>query len=591
MAIKRARVDRRLPTAQETLEVTFRDSWGEIRKHYDLTKLLLPVDITGLLSAAFAGHHAASEPGTLRHCWHALKVFARFVADDKGVRSAADLTTSMVGRYTNWLDRLKTRLGEPWRPAVKANQLSALRQLIDWTKRHHAQRLPARIDFPNNPYPNRPPRLRPQLGAPQLKAILRACYEEIDAAWARFHTGQAILASEGPIEGVDPELCRCVRLAAAVGGGVAPAALEMKAHGLALAMLDRHGGLRAVGSYLHLSMERVAPFFIAITIQTAGNPDALRRLRRDCQVPHPLDEHRMMIDWGKPRAGIKLKRAQRRSFDRRRQYAAPNLIDRVLAMTEPMRMHARPQDRDLLFLSKSEKKNQVVEVPMGTLSKCVKRFVARANARIEIWNEAAPERRRDMLPNFAAAFIRGSVAIEHYKASGGDILEAQAMLNHAHVHTTDTYVRGPEVRRLQNETIGRLQQLMISWVTGAGVGPPDLQAAACAQATVPFGHDCLNPMAGVAPSSEIGQLCPWFGGCLRCPGLVIPLDSAHLARLLQAKDALGSARDQLDPKRWAVLYAPSYRVLVDEILPDFPDALYAEAHALISSLPKLAVLE
>jgi len=584
-------MDRRLPIAEETREVTFRDAWGETRKHYDLAKLSLPPDITSLLRAAFAGHHAASEAETLRHCWHALKVFSRFVADDNEVRSATDLTTSMVGRYTCWLDAQNTQLGEPWRPAVKANQLSALRQLIDWTKRHHLQRLPARIDFPNNPYPNRLPRLRPQLATPQLKAILRACYEEIDAAWARFQTGQAILASDAPIEGVDPELCRCVRMAAAVSGGVAPAALEMKAQGCPLAMLDRHGGLRTVASYLHLSMERLAPFFIAITIQTAGNPDALRRLRCDCQVPHPLDENRVMIDWGKTRAGIKLKRAQRRSFDRRRQYAAPNLIDRVLQMTEPMRLHARPQDRDLLFLSKSEKKNQVVEVPMGTLSKSVKRFVARANARIRIWNEAAPERRRDLLPDFAAAFIRGSVAIEHYKASGGDILEAQAVLNHAHVHTTDTYVRGPEVQRLQTETIRRLQQLMVSWVTGADVRPPDAHATSCAQATIPFGHDCLNPIGGVATGSEIGQLCPWFGGCLRCPGLVIPLDSAHLARLLQAKAALESGRDRLDPKRWALLYAPSYRVLVDEILPDFAGTLYAEAHALVPALPQLPVLE
>ena len=260
-------------------------------------------------------------------------------------------------------------------------------------------------------------------------------------------------------------------------------------------------------------------------------------------------------------------------------------------MTEPMRAHARPQDLDLLFLSKSEKKNQVVEVPMGTLSKSVKRFVARANVRIEIWNEAAPERRRDMLPDFAAAFIRGSVAIEHYKASGGDILEAQTLLNHAHVHTTDMYVRGPEVQRLQTETISRLQQLMVAWVTGADVRPPEAQATSCAQATVPFGHDCLNPIAGVATGSEIGQLCPWFGGCLRCPGLVIPLDSAHLARLLQAKAALESGRERLDPKRWALLYAPSYRVLVEEILPDFAGTLHAEAHALISALPQLPVLE
>jgi hypothetical protein len=72
---------------------------------------------------------------------------------------------------------------------------------------------------------------------------------------------------------------------------------------------------------------------------------------------------------------------------------------------------------------------------------------------------------------------------------------------------------------------------------------------------------------------------------------VIPLDSAHLARILQAKAALETARLQIDPRRWALLYAPSYRILVDEILPDFASGLYAEAQALILTLPQLPVIE
>jgi hypothetical protein len=72
---------------------------------------------------------------------------------------------------------------------------------------------------------------------------------------------------------------------------------------------------------------------------------------------------------------------------------------------------------------------------------------------------------------------------------------------------------------------------------------------------------------------------------------VIPPDAVHLARILQAKAALEIARLQLDPQRWALLYAPSYRVLVDEILPDFASGLYPEAQALIPTLPQLPVIE
>ena len=58
---------------------------------------------------------------------------------------------------------------------------------------------------------------------------------------------------------------------------------------------------------------------------------------------------------------------------------------------------------------------------------------------------------------------------------------------------------------------------------------------------------------------QVGSYVSRFAGCLRCPGLVIPIDVEHLARILQAQDAPGKRRDRLDPRRWDLLYAPSYR--------------------------------
>jgi hypothetical protein len=40
-----------------------------------------------------------------------------------------------------------------------------------------------------------------------------------------------------------------------------------------------------------------------------------------------------------------------------------------------------------------------------------------------------------------------------------------------------------------------------------------------------------------------------------------------------------------------LLYAPSYRILVEEILPDFGAGLYPQAQALIPMLPQLPVIE
>jgi hypothetical protein len=86
-------------------------------------------------------------------------------------------------------------------------------------------------------------------------------------------------------------------------------------------------------------------------------------------------------------------------------------------------------------------------------------------------------------------------------------------------------------------------------------------------------------------------VCRYFAGCLRCPGLVVPIDAEHMARILQAKGEFERARERLDPRRWELLYAPSYRILVADILPDFPETLRPAAEAQIPTLPLLPALE
>lgn len=603
MAVRRERIDRKLSAAEpivldqpaDTI-VVFRDGWGEVVKRYDLSRLGLPLDVAMLLADAFRHHHAASSRNTQRHCWMALHAFARFVAQDGHVLSVDDLTSAMVGRYIAWLDRqVGAQSNKPWSKGSRANVLMQLRQMIDWTKRRHPSRLPERIDFPWRVWPNRTADTRPRLSGDDLKAILRACYEEIDEAWDRFQTGRTILAASGPVDGVDQEFCDVIRVIAGVDEGLVPSRDRAIRSGVNISAVNRHGGLRHLGGYLHLTGETVAAFFIALSIQTAGNPDALRLMTRDCQVAHPLDEHRIIVEWAKPRAGAKMKRAQRRSFDRRRRHAAPNLIDRLLAMTAPLAARASRQDRDRLFLVKSEKKNAVTMIADGTLSRALKPFIKRSNARIAIWNRAAPERVRQLLPEFAAVLLRGSVATEYYKASGGDILATQDVLNHARADTTELYIKGPQTRRIQRETIARLQGLMIGWIVGAKAEVQDQTQRDCialaGNATVPFSHDCLNPAAGAAPGSIAGRVCRHFGGCLRCPGLVIPIDADHMARVLQAKKELERTRERIDPRRFELLYASSLRILTDDILPDFPRALHAEAERRMSTLPPLPALE
>src|SRR3546814_3205206 len=81
------------------------------------------------------------------------------------------------------------------------------------------------------------------------------------------------------------------------------------------------GGFRELEGYLHLTTDTLVAFYIVLLIQTAANAGPLRQIKRDCLVPHPLERHRVMVEWVKPRAGGKVKRMQRRPFDNRRPYA------------------------------------------------------------------------------------------------------------------------------------------------------------------------------------------------------------------------------------------------------------------------------
>ena len=101
-----------------------------------------------------------------------------------------------------------------------------------------------------------------------------------------------------------------------------------------------------VARYLHAVPETLIPYMIAIGAQTYANPEALRLLRRDCMSEHLVLDRRVVVSWRKGRSN----REQRRSFLRDRSVSAPNLIDRVLAMTERLVPHVPARERSGLFL-------------------------------------------------------------------------------------------------------------------------------------------------------------------------------------------------------------------------------------------------
>lgn len=584
----------------EIAEIQFRDEWGKIVQRFDPALFGMPDDISAAIARAFRAHDVASSAATRTAHWFALRVFGRFLREDARVRCAADLDTATIRRFITWLAMPAN--GRRRGVHSQSGQLGAIRPILKRAIADNPGLFAPGFAVPNNPIPLAGVQRLPQdrLTPAAMRALLAVCYAEIDTAWDKFQHGQTIvdLPNVTLHGGRTAERDRWIWKLHRLGHGVLP-----PARGSDLNKPDRQriaevGGFRELEGYLHLTTDTLVAFYVVLLIQTAANAGPLRQIKRDCLVPHPLERHRVMVEWVKPRAGGKVKRMQRRSFDNRRPYAAPRLIDRLLAMTAPLLPHVEPSSRDRLFLhrflmttGRLERDYHAGHIVQATLRSAMLRFYERQNAAIASWNEAHPEKPRPLLPDFSPKLFRSSMASAHYTASQGDIMAAKAVLNHASVVTTDIYVDGDAVRRLERDTIARLQALMITWVRGEARShhPQHRGPDADARVTALFGHDCLRPIDNGQARS--GRVCPKLGGCLACPGLVVPIDPDHLARIVQATRHLEAARDRIDPIRFGLFYAPSLQVLMQDLLPAFPPEMMPDAERLMFALPPLPDLE
>jgi len=584
----------------DAAEIQFRDEWGKIVQRFDPALFTMPDDLSATIARAFRDHDVASSAATRTARWFALRVFGRFLREDARVAQARDLDTATIRRFITWL--AKPMDGRRRGVRSQSSQLGMIRPVLRRAIEDNPGLFAPGFTVPNNPIPLAGVQRVPQdrLTPAAMRALLSVCYAEIDMAWDKFQQGQAVVAlPEMPLHGGQAaEQDRWIWKLHRLGHGIMP-----PARGPPLNKPDRQriadlGGFRELEGYLHLTTDTLAAFYIVLLIQTAANAGPLRQIKRDCLVPHPLERHRVMVEWVKPRAGGKVKRMQRRSFDTSRPYAAPRLIEKLLAMTAPLLPQVEPSKRDRLFLhrflmttGRLEREHHAGHIAQATLRSAMLRFYERHNAAVASWNEAPPGKPRPPLPDFSPKLFRSSMASAHYTASQGDIMEAKAVLNHASVVTTDIYVDGEAVRRLERDTIARLQSLMITWVRGepSSDHSQDRRPNNDAPVTALFGHDCLRPTDN--EHTRPARICPKLGGCLACPGLIVPIDPDHLARIVQAIRHLETARDRIDPFRFGLFYAPSLQVLTKDLLPAFPSEMMPVAEGLMSALLPLPDLE
>jgi hypothetical protein len=498
-----------------------------------------------------------------------------------------------VNAFIAWLD------GQLLTKGSRHKTWSSLKQLITWLQRHRPDLMDRDLELPFNPFPRKNDEARPReaYSKNELASVLAAARADIDASWRTFQEGREALAR------VD---CRAIVAKPDLGrldlhdlgdllailrdrfGGLLPPRRAITARGEELWPLmyaiRRRGGGSEVARFLHAIPQTLIPYMIAIAAQTFANPEALRLMRRDCMSEHVLLEGRVVVTWKKGRSN----RLQRRSFLRDKSFSVPNLIDRVLALTEPLRPHAPPSERELLFLSANISGSRSIGViPQGLMGKHVRLFAKRHGLKAANGKPLA----------LALANLRATGLTLAHVALGHDVLKTQVLANHASPDTTRRYIDRPLVRAAQEVELSRLQARFVEAIRSRDIGMSNRQSGresssiVSAQNATASGFVCADPLGGIAPGQIKGKLCTAWLGCFTCPNAVIPLEPDTLARLVRMRDGLIEARTRLAPDRWHLVYEPKLEILERDILPRFSTAVHAAAMERLETTPQVPPIE
>jgi hypothetical protein len=115
------------------------------------SSLHLPRAVSCALAEAFWNQVDVRSDATVRGYWYTLKVFARFAAETRALRSLSDVRSELLVRYIEWLNTQHGEDGNPWSKGTRYSTYTTLRALLQWLQRCRPGVL-GDIDFPYNPF-------------------------------------------------------------------------------------------------------------------------------------------------------------------------------------------------------------------------------------------------------------------------------------------------------------------------------------------------------------------------------------------------------------------------------------------------------
>ena len=481
---------------------------------------------------------------TQRKGFQALKLLAQYL-HQHGKAAIAPLPADVLHGFAGWLD-------ESTRGTSAQAALNTTKRLLSWCQRNTPGVVSAKATFRTRAIRDTNAPGKP-IGELDLKGILTACYREIEIIEKRLEAGQRLITGECT-EPAEQRISKLIRELLLLGNGSLPTQHVVNRSGNAYARrIEELGGHQAISRMLWLSPEDLLPFYLAIVVQTSGNPDAIKGLTRKSINLHPLRADLERLQWVKRRSG----KEQYADFPVGRPWSAPSLVRRIMRLNHDLLAKCEQRFRNHVFISHNPKAKNVRMPAADVFHKELLLFIER--------NSLAPFHFRD---------IRKAGAREHHRAAGS-IMAAKKRLNHASVLTTARYTSLGDRAQIHEGVIRRFQGEIVRLSMASPVNPPLTIApvsTASQSAETIFGFKCKRPFSGIVTGSSEGNLCLQFTRCATCPGAVVTVDDPNVvARLLAASSALEDAKRRAISEGWwpryALLYEPTREILESQLLP------------------------
>lgn len=547
------------PHPDQDLTTQLVDEHGIGRTVLDFAALGCSPTLAAALKDVFLLESGHLRYETQRQAWRCVRKITLFLKQS-GLASATYLPPDLLTRWWKWLSQQKLL------PSTQQTAMNIGVQYFNAVARNHPFLVPSGLEQNVARFERQQPVKLRNLSKADLKMIMEACKVEILATETRMQEGRDALVGNHN----NDDLVVALQTLARVQPYKAVSQKELlKLPRPTRLLVTQLGGLRYLNTYRFLTARDLIGFYIMLLAQTAGNPMAIRQLRRDCVDPHPLRSDLMRVVWEKPRAN----REQEGSFPINHRWSAPSLVSRLAVLNENLRANAPPGHADYLFLSQ---RNGHISLPIHQM------FHILLDEFIEKYS----------LPEFDFKQLRPSEANLIFLDTG-DIVAVQKKLNHRRTSTSSAYIETSLLEEHRIKTISKYQGQLIQLTRNSRPTPNDTKSSKkkkASPAETVFGFLCKDPLAGLSPGSVQGHVCENFNRCATCPGAVVTLDDPTVvAKLLSTHRHLALLGDKAVRQGWSrrfdALYRPTLTVIEQDLLPCVSTAVRKKAEHLIGSVP------